>query len=159
MTSTCYLSLKLVYNGLTSTKNWGDKGFTSNVASWYWGHARFGPNSIVWFDVAGKDGKEYVSSYAAKDGEIITASCSGIKVRPTGHNSQYPPVVTSGNPQGFHIDIDLGAEGALSVDIETNIPLADAILYSRWAGNVTGGLLGGDTYTGVALYEDFKLEV
>jgi hypothetical protein len=93
------------------------------------------------------------------DGQIITASCSGIKVRPTGHNSQYPPVVTSGNPQGFHIDLDLGSEGMLEVDIETNIVLADAFLYSRWSGNMTGGIQGGLKYTGVALYEEFKFEL
>ena len=106
-----------------------------------------------------KDGQEYVSSYAAKDGQVIAASCSGIKVRPTGHNDQYPPVVTSGNPQGFHIDLDLGAEGTLEVDVETNIVLADAVLYSRWGGNVTGGVQGGPTYSGVALYEEFKFSL
>lgn len=87
------------------------------------------------------------------------ASCSGIKVRPTGHNDQYPPVLTSGNPQGFHIDANLGNGETLSVDIETNIVLADAFLYSRWGGNVTGGITGGTIYTGVALYEEFKFDL
>lgn len=106
-----------------------------------------------------KDGQEYVSSYAARDGKIITASCSGIKVRPTGHNSQYPPVVTSGNPQGFHIDLDLGSEGILSVDVESNVVIADAFLYTRWTGNMKGGVPGGPTYTGTALYEEFKFQL
>ena len=69
------------------------------------------------------------------------ASCSGIKVRPTGHNDQYPPVLTSGNPQGFHIDADLGYGEILSVDIETNIVLADAFLYSRWEEMLLEALL------------------
>ena len=80
-------------------------------------------------------------------------------MRPTGQNSQYPPVITSGNPQGFHIDLDLGSEGMLEVDIETNIALADAILFTRWSGSMSGGVQGGTTYTGVALYEEFKFEL
>jgi hypothetical protein len=124
-----------------------------------WGHGRLGPYSIVWFDVLGNDGQEYVSSYAARDGQIITASCSGIQVRPTGSNSQNPPVITSGNPQGFHIDLDLGSERILEVDIESNVALADAIVYSRWAGNMTGGVWGRPTYTGAALYEELKFDL
>jgi hypothetical protein len=67
-------------------------------------------------------------------------------VRPTGSNSQLPPVITSGNPQGFHIDLDLGSEGILEVDIESNVALADAIVYLRWAANMTGGVWGRPTY-------------
>jgi len=117
-----------------------------------------GPYSIVWFDVLALDGSEYVSSYAAVNRSIITASCSGIKVRPTGENSQYPPVVTSGNPQGFHIDLDLGSEGILEVNVTSDVVLADAILYTRWAGTMSGGVKGGTVYSGVALYEEFKFE-
>lgn len=127
------------------------------MASWYWGHGRLGPYSIVWFDVLGRDGREYVSSYAARDGKIITASCSGIKVRPTGQNSQYPPVVTSESPQGFHIDLDLGSEGILEVDVTSNVALVGAIIYTRWTGSMTGGVQGGPVYPGVALYEEFNL--
>ncbi|KFY46509.1 hypothetical protein V495_02405 [Pseudogymnoascus sp. VKM F-4514 (FW-929)] len=121
-------------------KNWGDKPFTTHVSSWYWGHGRLGPYSIVWFDVLGKDGTEYFSSYAAKDGKIIVAACGPgtIKVRPTGKNSQYPPKITSGNPEGLHIDLDLGAEGILRVDVKADTVLADAFLYNRMSGLLTG---------------------
>lgn len=73
-------------------KNWADQPFAANVHSWYWGHGRLGPYSIVWFDVVGADGNEYISSYAALNGQIIATSCSpgSIMVRPTGRNSQYP---------------------------------------------------------------------
>jgi hypothetical protein len=99
-----------------------------------------------------------VSSYAAINGNIITASCTGIKVRPTGENSQYPPVITSGNPQGFHIELDLGSDGILEVNVTTNVVLADALLYTRWSGTMVGGVKGGSVYTGVALYEEFKFQ-
>lgn len=80
-------------------------------------------------------------------------------MRPTGSNSQYPPVITSGNPQGFHIDLDLGSEGVLEVDVTTNLAIADVILYTRWSGTMSGGVQGGTVYKGVALYEEFKFQV
>lgn len=141
-------------------QNWGDKPFTTHVSSWYWGHGRLGPYSIVWFDVLGKDGTEYFSSYAAKDGVIVATKCGpgSIKVRPTGHNSQYPPKITSGNPEGLHIDLDLGAEGMLRVDVTAHTVLADAFLYYRASGLLAGGVDGGPKYTGVSVYEEFKLQ-
>lgn len=77
-------------------------------------------------------------------------------MRPTGKNSQYPPVLSSGSPQGFHIELDIGNEGVLQVNITTEVVLADAILYARWAGSMSGGVAGGPVYKGVALYEEFK---
>ncbi|KFZ18025.1 hypothetical protein V501_01412 [Pseudogymnoascus sp. VKM F-4519 (FW-2642)] len=141
-------------------KNWGDKPFTTHVSSWYWGHGRLGPYSIVWFDVLGKDGTEYFSSYAAKDGVIVATQCGpgSIKVRPTGKNSQYPPKITSGNPEGLHIDLDLGAEGMLRVNVTAHSVLADAFLYYRASGLLVGGVDGGPVYTGVSVYEEFKLQ-
>ncbi|OBT78250.1 hypothetical protein VF21_02984 [Pseudogymnoascus sp. 05NY08] len=131
-------------------KNWGDKPFTTHVSSWYWGHGRLGPYSIVWFDVLGKDGTEYFSSYAARDGKII--------VRPTGHNSEYPPKITSGNPEGLHIDLDLGEAGMLRVDVKADTVLANAFLYNRMSSLLTSGVDGGPQHTGVSVYEEFKLQ-
>jgi hypothetical protein len=76
-----------------------------------------------------------------------------------GKNSQYPPVIASGNTQGFHIDLDLGSEGILEVNVTSNVTLADAILYTRWSGTMSGGVKGGIVYTGVALYEEFKFKL
>lgn len=129
------------------------------MASWYWGHGRLGPYSLVWFDVLGSDGVEYLSAYVALNGVIITTSCSGIKVRPTGSNDQYPPLVSSGAPEGYEMTIDLGGgQGTLVVHITTTTTLAEYVLYQRWAGNMTGGVTGGPTYTGPALYEQFAFD-
>ncbi|KAJ7930558.1 hypothetical protein B0H13DRAFT_1702697 [Mycena leptocephala] len=94
-------------------KNWGDEVFTTHVASWYWGHGRIGDYSIVWFDFLDRTGTEFVSAYASKDNGIVAASCSlgSITVRPTGQNSTYPPVISTGNPSGYHISLDIGADG------------------------------------------------
>ncbi|KAJ7334030.1 hypothetical protein DFH08DRAFT_1019939, partial [Mycena albidolilacea] len=93
-------------------KNWSDQPFAENVISWYWGHGRVGPYSIVWFDFLATNGVEHVSAYAAKDGKILVSSCdlSSIRVRPTGENATYPPLLTTGPPSGYHITLDLGAE-------------------------------------------------
>lgn len=67
-------------------------------------------------------------------------------------------MVTSGNPDGFHIDLDLGSAngGVLSVDVKSTLAITDAGLYTRWIGSMSGGVSGGPAYTGVALYEEFK---
>ena len=128
------------------------------MKSWYWGHGRLGPYSIVWFDVIAGDGAEYVSSYASLNGSIVASSCSGIKVRPWGENSQYPPVITSGNPQGFYIELDLESGGVLEVNVKSTLVIADVVLYTRWIGTMSGGTQGSSVvYQGVALYEEFKV--
>lgn len=124
--------------------------------SWYWGHGRLGPYSIVWFDIIGTDGKEHVSSYATLNGEVVSSSCSGIKVRPTGANSEYPPLTTSGNPEGYHIELDLTNGQVLEVNVTTTLVTTDDPgLYSRFTGAISGGVQGSTVYHGVALYEQF----
>ena len=111
---------------------------------------------VVWFDVVSPDGSEHVSSYVARDGQILTASCSGITVRPTGANSTWPPMHGSGTPGGFHISANVEGEGALEIDVthKTLIAADPGTLY-RWVGSVSGGF-GNDTqWSGPALYEQF----
>ncbi|KAA6414013.1 MAG: hypothetical protein FRX48_02375 [Lasallia pustulata] len=137
-------------------KNWGDQPFYSSVSSWYWGHGRLGPYSIVWFDALDITGTEYVSSYVAFDGRIVTATCSGISVRPTGANDTYPPTYSSGPPSGFYIEVDLGVEGVLQVNVTaTVLTVAVEGLYYRWTGTLEGGVKGGEVLSGAALWEEF----
>ncbi|KAJ6570568.1 hypothetical protein DFH09DRAFT_1362677 [Mycena vulgaris] len=151
-------------------KNWSDQLFTTNVASWYWGHGRLGPYSIVWFDFLARDGTEYVSAYAAEYGKIIAASCesTSIRVRPTGQNSTYPPVLSTGNPSGYHISLDLVRMGTLHLDVVVTGLLVDNGFseYTRFVGNITGVLVpvGGNkaedeekVLEGKALFEQFKM--
>ncbi|KAE9365283.1 hypothetical protein N431DRAFT_387394 [Stipitochalara longipes BDJ] len=152
---------KLAFEGVGyHDKNWSNQPFTSLVASWYWGHGRLGDYSIVWFDTLGADGNEYVSSYVSKHDKIIVSNCDAgsIKVRPSGVNSTYPPTVSTGNPGGFTIKIDLGTEGTMNVDVTaTAVTLQGANLYTEWIGSINGSVNGGVQLTGVALFEMFKL--
>ncbi|TVY39700.1 Tyrosinase family protein [Lachnellula occidentalis] len=142
-------------------KNWMDQPFQQNVASWYWGHGRLGPYSIVWFDTMGLDGREWVSAYASENGEIVFSSCeaSSLSVRPSGGDDQYPPSVTGGDPTGFTIWMDLGDAGALDVNVMIEAVAADGGPgYKRWTGSMEGRVCCGPLMKGgVAVLEQFKL--
>lgn len=110
----------------------------------------------MWFDALGITGIEHVSSYVACDGRIVTATCSGISVRPTGTNDTYPPTHTAGDPSGFYIEVDLGAKGVLQVNVTATVLTVDVEgLYLRWTGTMEGGVKGGKLLSGVALWEEF----
>ncbi|KAJ7486776.1 hypothetical protein FB451DRAFT_1228014 [Mycena latifolia] len=158
---------KLAFNGAGyHDKNWSNQKFVGNVGSWYWGHGRIGPYSIVWFDVLDPSGTEYVSAYAAKDGSIVVASCGqdSIRVRPTGQNSAYPPHISTGNPSGYQIWLDLGEDGVLDMEVRVMAAISPSLdTYTRSMGTITGRLVprgedsGGEVMTGIALFEQFKL--
>jgi hypothetical protein len=141
-------------------KNWGDVPFTDAVQSWYWGHGRLGPYSLVWFDALSTSGEEYFSGYVTNGTDVIEESCSSasVIVRPFGANSDYPPTPQSGVPDGFDITFDLGSLGTLSVQATTQtilIPGGAGTTYGRYIGPLEG-TLDGVSYTGTALWEQFK---
>jgi hypothetical protein len=144
-----------VESELTCKQNWGARSFADNVGSWYWGHGRLGPYSIVWYDALTPAGAEYLSAYVTVGGKIIGSQCSGITVRPSGANSTYPPTLTSGDAEGFHIAIDLGTAGTLTVDVSRQVTLVNTTAYKRWTGSLRGGIEGSETWWGAALYEQF----
>jgi hypothetical protein len=139
--------------------NWGDRPFFNVVDTWYWGHARFGPYSIVWFDVLNPNGTEYVSSYVSKNGTIIAASCAegAIKVRPAGQNSEYPPNVRTGIVEMYNVLIDLGDEegGLLEVIVHTELVIGRSPFYTRYTVSVEA-TLGEEQFTGAGITEQFQ---
>ncbi|KAL2007501.1 hypothetical protein VTN00DRAFT_8939 [Thermoascus crustaceus] len=147
-------------------KNWSDQPFLNSVGSWYWGHSRLGPYSLVWFHFLPPNTNNtttYTSSYVAKDGKILVSSCSPtlLSVRPTGPRARYPPRVGEMS-EGFHIDFDLGEGdngGVLSINVTATAEIAtDRKSYTRWAGTVSGGLVGGEVYEGAAIFEQFEVD-
>jgi hypothetical protein len=66
-------------------------------------------------------------------------------------------VITSGNPDGFAIELVLDSGEVLEVNVTTTLTVSDVLLYTRWIGTLEGRVKGGPTYEGVALYEEFKL--
>ncbi|KIW17327.1 hypothetical protein PV08_04519 [Exophiala spinifera] len=138
-------------------KNWGDINFAEAIKSWYWGHGRLGPYSIVWFDALGTDGTEYVSSWVTDDGTIIAGNCTSgsLRVRPFGTNATYPPDPTSPLPDGYSISYDLGAKGTLDVNFTRELHFFSTPTYNRFLGNLEGGITGEQNFTGQALCEQF----
>lgn len=142
-------------------KNWGDTPFVTTTSTWYWGHARLGPYSVVWFDAFDSAGLEHHSGYVAKHGRVILGSCAGdaVVVRPWGANGDFPPTIGTGVPQGLEVVFDLGHGKTFLVNVTTTAVVLDVGAYQRTLGTVTGGLGGcdGKTYTGASLFEEFKL--
>lgn len=161
---TRYLPLHPTYKQDLLTKNekqnWSGQFFPSNVASWYWGHGRLGPYQIVWFSTltpsSNVEGSEYVSAYVSKNGKLITASCApnSAKVRP---DTAYPPTQSTPQPTAFSLELDLGHEGILSVNVTTHLVLLNGPpSYIRWSGSMEGKVRGEELKSGYALYEQFR---
>ncbi|KIK64196.1 hypothetical protein GYMLUDRAFT_40485 [Collybiopsis luxurians FD-317 M1] len=129
--------------------NWGDIPFTAAVGTWHWGHGRLGPYSLVWFSGTSADGTSYTSGYVAQNGAILGTTCSTSAVSVT-------PTSTSSGGSGFNIEIDLGTQGVFqaqfSADHET---LAFGSEFSRYSGSLVGGISGGESYTGSAIFDEF----
>jgi hypothetical protein len=133
-------------------QNWGDVPLGSTFSSWYWGHGRAGPYSVVWFDLLTVNGTEYRSSYVAHCGKILNAACDGIKVRPFGANSSYPPTPTTGSPSGYDIELLVGPDITTAKATVTHEFLNAPGLIQRWIGSFE--ILG---YKGTALFEQFAI--
>lgn len=141
-------------------KNWGDVPFTDAVQSWYWGHGRLGPYSIVWFDALDTSGAEHTSGYVTKGATVLESSCASksVVVRPYGANADYPPQPSSGVPTGFDIKFNLGLLGTADIKAEVaaiQIPGGEGTTYGRYIGPLSGSI-AGKAYTGTALFEQFK---
>ncbi|KAL4780297.1 hypothetical protein BJX76DRAFT_49533 [Aspergillus varians] len=138
-------------------KNWGDRNFVSTVGSWYWGHGRVGPYSVVWFDFLSPEKESFVSAYVSRDNEIVVARCDGITVRPFGENSTYPPLASTGNPNGFKINIELPDGGELDFTAHADRLVsrnAEGTRYARWTGTLEG-TVDGQALTGDTVFEHF----
>ncbi|KAL4893656.1 hypothetical protein BDV59DRAFT_207480 [Aspergillus ambiguus] len=136
-------------------KNWGVTGFMDNVGSWYWGHARMGPYSLVWLDALDTNYNEYASGYVAYQGQILVAECGNMKVRPTGENATFPPTSDAPVPDGFRITVDVPELGLLEAQLTPNLATLEKPGYGRWIGSVNGTINGVTYDTGVAGFEMF----
>ncbi|KAK7008218.1 hypothetical protein R3P38DRAFT_3024000 [Favolaschia claudopus] len=131
-------------------KNWSDQPFTTHVASWYWGHGRLGPFSLVWYDILDVNGIEHVSAYLAKDNHIVTASCASQSISVRLNNaSLYPPTMSTPNPTGYRISLDLGDGTRMEVDVNVLGDLSEPNpAYAGFVGNMSARTVGPPGATG-----------
>jgi hypothetical protein len=140
--------------------NWSTQSLFSAIDSWYWGHAKLGPYTIVWFDGLDKEGVEHSNAYVAhENGEILLASCSpgSVTVRPQGKGAQYPPDSQHSGFSSLHVVFET-SKGPFVVDVVpggTN--LAYPGLYQLDFGSVKGGLQGGAVFEGIGEFEEFTV--
>jgi Diels-Alderase, C-terminal domain len=145
--------------------NFGGLALSQADKSWYFGHATVGPYSLVWFDILSNiTGTRSSSVYLVKDGDILLANNNTpfesaedfVLVLPFGNGTQYPPP-TSRMPLGFVVHFvgkggeqwSFIAEGSIVLDTSQGTPAG----YTRWAGTVTGGEVGGISGTGSGVWE------
>ncbi|POS69922.1 hypothetical protein DHEL01_v211683 [Diaporthe helianthi] len=142
-------------------KKWGVKKLSESVGSWYWGHGRLGPYSIVWFDGVDKDGKEYFSSYISMNGSAVLQSCQekSVVVRPwskDGTDPVYPPKPKDPAPDGYDISFDVGGGKTFAARFYTSTIQFSTDTYKRITGPLVGGLKGEEQFKGMALGEQVQ---
>lgn len=101
-----------------------------------------------------------MSSYVSQNGTVIVSSCEAgaIKVRPTGENSTYPPTTTSGTPNGFVIDISMGDNINMTVNVEGILIETGDGEYLRGLGKSWGTMAGKELTNGIAIWDAFSLK-
>lgn len=142
-------------------KKWGVIGLNESVTSWYWGHGRLGPYSIVWFDALAKDGKEYFSSWISMNGTAVFQSCKdkSVVVRPWMKDDTdpvYPPKSGDPAPDGYDIRFDVEEGQTFVARFHTSAIQLSTDVYKRITGPLVGGFEGGEKYEGMALCEQVQ---
>ncbi|PLB47357.1 hypothetical protein P170DRAFT_478209 [Aspergillus steynii IBT 23096] len=137
-------------------KNWGDQLFSDHVVTWYWGHGRLGPYSLVWFDVLHPSGRKYVSGYVARDGEVVENSCDteDVQVQPFGPMVVSPSASDGSSTDGFTVAMEL-EDGPLRVTVKNRATIVPGKTYRRWLGSMSGGIVDETQYEGVGIWEEF----
>lgn len=139
-------------------KNWGNQSIIDGPKYWDWGHSRFGPYSVVWYNLLDYFGKESKRSYVYKEGEVMLLSCKSedLLVRQKGGQAAWPPTTGLLNTEGITVDYTLANGDRLHLDVITDIIVRDESgAYQRANSNVTGGIIGEETYVGRAHLEEF----
>ena len=134
-------------------KNWGNVPFLAAVSTWYWGHAHFGPWTVVFFNGTTALGEPFSDAYVAKDGKIVTTSCQ------KGSVLAEPTLNLLGNVESLLVRIPLPDKSLLAVDIVADsINIEYPLVYSRYLIKASGGVQGEEQYTGgVGTLEHFTL--
>ncbi|EEU43350.1 uncharacterized protein NECHADRAFT_82547 [Fusarium vanettenii 77-13-4] len=139
-------------------KNWGNQSIIDGPKYWDWGHGRFGPYSVVWYNLLDYEGKETRRSFVVKDRKVLMVSCDpkSMEVRQKGGKAAWPPTTGLLETDGLSIHYTLPDGQELNVDVTTEIIVRDESgAYQRANGIIKGGIKGKETFKGKAHYEEF----
>lgn len=138
-------------------ENWATTHIKNVVRSWHWGHGQVGPYSLVWFDTITRDGEEHFASWITKGGKVVGQSCEpqAVVVRPWGQNVEFPPPSKYDAPSGYTLRYNLGNR-AFVANFTRELTTLSTDTYKRMIGTISGGLEGGEQYSGRSLCEQFQ---
>lgn len=145
---------------LTEIQNWGAAPWSTLLRTWYWGHARVGPYTVVWFDYVTPEGKEGGSTYISRNGTILSATCdAGLKVRPSAPaDSIYPPTPDTPPPDEFTFSLPVPGRSNMNLKtVNASLAISRPGVFVRWVSKVVGEF-DGEELEGVAMYEQFTFD-
>ncbi|EIN14706.1 hypothetical protein PUNSTDRAFT_41835 [Punctularia strigosozonata HHB-11173 SS5] len=152
--------------------NFGLKQLSETANHWYWGRGRVGPYTLVYFSYLPKNSSVpatdpnawYTSGYLSLDGVQILDFCSA-EQSVAAHAKKHLAIETSGaiwsegpdvvgNPDNSTVSIAVtyslnAAEYKFNMtSIAVGLAGSPLVPYARWTSSITGGRVGGETYTG-----------
>ncbi|KXH49436.1 hypothetical protein CSAL01_12488 [Colletotrichum salicis] len=139
-------------------KNWADKSIIKSHKFWDWGHAQFGPYSVVWFVVTEKDNSTHPYTYVAKDGEPVHVACGAgfVNVQQWGGLAANPPSTGLNDVDGLIVTFGLEDSQTLVANVTKTAIVLDEVVHQRANGVVSGRILDSDlTYDGFADFEEY----
>ena len=139
-------------------KNWGNQSIIDGPKYWDWGHGRFGPYSVVWYNLLDYYGQESRRSFVTKDGEVLLLSCDAesLEVRQMGGKADWPPTTGLLETDGLTVRYTLPDGQVLALNVTTEFIVRDERgAYQRANGHIVGGIEGQETYEGRSHYEEF----
>ncbi|RSL41030.1 hypothetical protein CEP53_013011 [Fusarium sp. AF-6] len=139
-------------------KNWGNQSIIDGPKYWDWGHGRFGPYSVVWYNLLDYQGKETRRSFVVKYGKVLMVSCDpkSMQARQKGGKAAWPPTTGLLETDGLSILYTLPDGQELVVNVTTEIIVRDESgAYQRANGIIKGGIKGKESFKGKAHYVEF----
>ncbi|PLB38631.1 uncharacterized protein BDW47DRAFT_117112 [Aspergillus candidus] len=119
-----------------------------DLAQWYWGHARVGPYSLVWYYYVDAKHRVSKSFQLARDGKAVVATCGDRSGTVTPLGGGGVPVADPAGITGWVVSVmdERGREYRFEVrneHVAQDRDLMGAAHDIRWIGRVEGGLVGG----------------
>ncbi|KAF4465581.1 Hydroxyneurosporene synthase [Fusarium albosuccineum] len=139
-------------------KNWGNQSIVDGPRYWDWGHGRFGPYSVVWYNLLDYEGKESRRSFVVKNGKVMMVSCDpkSMEVRQKGGKANWPPTTGLLETEGLTVQYSLPDGQEPFLDVTTELIVRDEKgACQRANGRIKGGIKGKKVYEGRAHYEEF----
>lgn len=138
-------------------KNWANVNIDQYAKFWNWGHARFGPYAVVWFNPIDFDDIEHPHAYVLENGSKILESCEegSSQVRQWGLNATWPPTTGLEGAMGVEARFKLVTGETLVANLTKHIIVLDEVVHQRANAKVRGGIEGGEMFDGYAHFEEF----